>query len=396
MPGLSTPVPPPSATSTPGPASTLPAKAAEETERGPIVSKPVIESRKVTRKVIRRPRLERPEEPQGDIEMSEPVPSSDADPPRQALLRKRQAFSASIVGSREESTPQAVTGSDVAPLPKKSKGSDTAQEGGTEVQALAIMEKSETLPIIIDSPDLSEVPEKASNKDATLDTIKEEAETEEKAETEAGQIDSQNDESALEETLGSEDIAPEQAEIENQPSTMDTGSDKEEGEMEGTDEPELAEALSEPLATPMASPSRAEEEEEIVEDIDAAAEETAEASEKSSDGADQALAETEPAVPETVASPEVAAPMTEKQSSPSAMVEAEVGETTAAARHASPVSGASTTSAARHASPVSGASTTINLSQRARERARVRQRGRESTRARGRRGWRGSAPSEQP
>lgn len=117
-------------------------KAAPEKEKGSAVVKPVSEARKAGRRLVR-PRLERPEEPQVDIEMSgmegstaveegkvgashEPELSGDISSLPPSSARKRLA-SSSASELREESVAQDETGSDVAPPLKKSKDSDVQE-----------------------------------------------------------------------------------------------------------------------------------------------------------------------------------------------------------------------------------------------------------------------------
>ncbi|PON79571.1 Nucleoprotein TPR/MLP [Trema orientale] len=455
--GLAPPAQIPIVASSVGPVTSFPVKSAEETERRYTSLKSNVESRKMGRKLVR-PRLLKPEEPQGDTEMSEiegpnnggkPVPSNDTEvqgnlsslPLTQTVLRKRQA-SSSDFGSHEESVTQGETGPDVAaPLLKKSKAFDTPQERGEE-QASAIMENLETLPGIEESSDVGDLPQ-VSHEEAINDADKEEVETTgEKADepkqpqlTEASQDDAQNDNNILEEmgdreggkVMVSDDGARDQADLENQPSMMEIGSEREEGELvpdaatpEGTGvavgSGDLVEAQPEPAATPVASPATVDDEalastagdvgeissqdipnDEKNEDVDAP-EETAEVSDKSNDGNDQTAAESDQVVEAastgTSVVPEITSAVTtseasvSKQDSPSVVTESEE---------------------VKQVSPLSGASTTINLTERARQRAMLRQagvlstspgrvRGRGAPRARGlrgRRGGRGPTPSEQ-
>ncbi|XP_008793820.2 nuclear-pore anchor isoform X1 [Phoenix dactylifera] len=123
-------------------------KTTQEKEKGSAVVKPVSEARKGGRRLVR-PRLERPEEPQVDIEMSgmegstaaeegkvgtshEPELLGDISSRHPSSARKRLA-SSSAPELREESVSQEETGPDVAPPLKKSKDSDVqeAYEGKT-------------------------------------------------------------------------------------------------------------------------------------------------------------------------------------------------------------------------------------------------------------------------
>ncbi|KAL5568783.1 hypothetical protein UlMin_025358 [Ulmus minor] len=285
------------------------------------------------------------------------------------------------------------------------------------------------------------------------------------------QVEPQNDNNVLEEDtekageMVTDDGGQDQADLENQQSMMDIGGDREEGEFEpdtaegdGTGDlagsPELGE-VQESAATPMASPARADDEalgasamdvgdinlnepqdDDINEEVDVP-DETAEGSDKSNDGNDPTPSEidqapeaplavpasTETEVPKQ-ASPSVITTETEvpKQASPSVTAtgtgvpkQASSRGSTAESsipRQASPSVGAETEEV-KQVSPMSSSSvsTTINLSERARQRAMLRQagvvsspspsrgRGRAVPRARGVRGrgrsGRGQMPGEQ-
>lgn len=420
--GLVAPAQPPSVASFVGPATSVPARSTEESEKRYNALKANVESRKTARRLVR-PRLVRPEEqPQGDTEMSEAegannsgktAPSSDTEtqgnpsslPPTQTLVRKRQA-SSSAFGSHEESVSQGETGSDVvAPLTKKSKGLDSPQVSG-EGKASATMENLETLLVIEESTDVGDGPQ-ASNEEAVVDAEKEEVETtedkvDESRETplaEASQVEnSQNDDIVLEENMErasgkemvSDDIGHDQADVENQQSMLEIGNEREEGELvpdaaelEGTGDvvagPELVvEGQPEPLVTPVASPARVDDEavasaatdvgdissqdaqnDEKNDEVDEP-EETAEGSEKSNDGIDQAaveidqVAEAASVAPESTSSATTSEVTVSKQSSPSIITDTEE---------------------MKQVSPLSSTSTTINLSERARQRAMLRQAG---------------------
>ncbi|XP_062093054.1 nuclear-pore anchor [Humulus lupulus] len=437
-------------------ATSLPAKSTEESERRSTSLKSNIESRKIGRRLVR-PRLLKPEEPQGDTEMSEtegannnsskPATSTDAEPQgnisslsaTQNVLRKRQS-SSSDFGFREESITQGEGGSDVVvPLLKKSKGSESLQER-VEEQASAVLETLESLPAIDEASDVGDLPQ-ASNEEAIIDGDKEEVEIAgEKADepkepqlAEANQVDSQNDNNIMEENLDraagkemvSDDGANDHTDLENQSSMMDTGGEREEGELlpdaaelEGSGDAvgsaELgdAQAQPEPAAAPVASPAVVDDEAQDVgeltspdipsdeknEEVDVP-EEAAEVSDKSNDGIDQTPVENDQVVAEAasvVSESTSAIPTSEasvsKQGSPSVVTESEE---------------------VKQVSPLSGGSTTINLSERARQRAMLRQagvgvvspspgrgRGRGVPRGRGVRGRRGGrggpTPSEQP
>ncbi|KAF4389040.1 hypothetical protein F8388_026769 [Cannabis sativa] len=435
------------AVATTGLGTSLPAKSTEESERRSTALKSV-ESRKMGRKLVR-PRLLKPEEPQGDTEMSEtevankPVTSTETEtqgnsssvPVIQTNLRKRLS-SSSDFGSREESTTQGESGSDVAVhLLKKPKGSEPLQERA-EGQVSAVLESLETLPAIEEVSDVGDLPQ-AANEEAITDLEKEEEVAGEKVDEpkepqigETNQVDSQIDNSILEENLDgaagkemvSDDGALDNADLENQSSMMEIGGDREEGELlpdaaelEGSGDAvgsaELVEAQAqpEPASTPVASPARVDDEiqdaseltsqdipsDEKNEEVDVP-EETAEVSDKSNDGTDQApvegdqVAEAASVVSESTVTVPTSEASVSKQESPSVATESEE---------------------VKQVSPLSGGSTTINLSERARQRAMLRQagagvvspspsrgRGRGVPRGRGVRGrrGRGPTPSEQP
>lgn len=445
-----------------GPATSgLPAKATEESEKRFTLPKAIVETRKTGRK-LNRPRLVRPEEPQGDIEMSEvdgarnvgkAAPSSDVEAQgnltliSQPLVRKRIA-SASASDLHDESVIQGETGSDVAaPLLKKSKGLEPPHES-SEGQFAVPVENLGTLQVPEETLNIGELAQ-ASNEEA-MEADKEEIETTgERAEDGREQPDGVSQDellseknNVLEENLdrpgGSEMVSDEgpkdQAEPDNQQLMTESGSEREEGELEpdvtelegGGDisniigSPEPGEGQPEPVASPLASPTRADDESlaavtlEVGEinspevlndeknDEGDVNEETAEGSDKSNDGNDQIPADTDQ-VMEAFSVPLESA-------SASASSEIDVS------KQGSPVSkqGSSTVTTeaevVRQASPVSSTSTTINLSERARQNAAKRLgvasspvvrggRGRAAPRARGARGrgrlGRGQSSGEQ-
>ncbi|XP_042520099.1 nuclear-pore anchor [Macadamia integrifolia] len=128
-----------------GTASSSWAKPADERDKRTSLPKPSVETRKIGRKLVR-PRLGRPQEPTVDVEISEmegPSNSEETKPgpaheteiqgdsalPAQPATRKRLA-SSSASELREESLIQQETGSDLqAQMLKKSRGSDSPQEG---------------------------------------------------------------------------------------------------------------------------------------------------------------------------------------------------------------------------------------------------------------------------
>jgi nucleoprotein TPR len=285
-----------------GPATSgLPAKVTEESEKRFTFPKTNVETRKISRKLVR-PRLVKSEDPQGDIEMSEvegtnivgkPAPSSDTENQGQVslqtqpLVRKRIA-SSSASELHEESVIHGEASSDAAaPVLKKSKGSEPPQEiaGG---QFSAPVEDLGILPATEESFGGDELLQ-GSNEEA-MDAEKEEVDTSgDKAEAAKEQLDGMSQDelqsdknNVLEENLDrpggsemvSDDGPKDQAEQENQQSMMESGSDREEGELvpdvadpEGGGDisntmgsPEIVEGQAEPVATPVASPARADDE----------------------------------------------------------------------------------------------------------------------------------------
>jgi len=431
-----------------GPATSgLPAKVTEESEKRFTFPKTNVETRKISRKLVR-PRLVKSEDPQGDIEMSEvegtnivgkPAPSSDTENQGQVslqtqpLVRKRIA-SSSASELHEESVIHGEASSDAAaPVLKKSKGSEPPQEiaGG---QFSAPVEDLGILPATEESFGGDELLQ-GSNEEA-MDAEKEEVDTSgDKAEAAKEQLDGMSQDelqsdknNVLEENLDrpggsemvSDDGPKDQAEQENQQSMMESGSDREEGELvpdvadpEGGGDisntmgsPEIVEGQAEPVATPVASPARADDEalvaaavevgeisslEGVNDEKNDVTEETAEGSDKSTDGNDQVAVEADQ-VTEALSVPV-------ENTSASAAAEVDVSE------QASPVSKQGSTTVTteaevvRQVSPAGSTSTTIvNLSERARQNAAkrlgvvspvVRGRGRALPRGRGGRGARG-------
>ncbi|ONI11781.1 hypothetical protein PRUPE_4G125000 [Prunus persica] len=440
----------PTVVSSMSPATGLASKSTEESEKRLTLTLPKsnVETRKTGRKLVR-PRLARPEEPQGDVEMSEMegsrnvakhAPSNEMEvqgnvTSTQPLLRKRHA-SSSAFESREESSNQGETGPDVAaPVPKKSKGSDSPQ--GSEGQPSAISENLCSVPVKDEAIDVAELPQ-GSNEEAVGDTEKEEIETtgekvEEPNERQfdgSNQVESQPDKHiGLEENVdgsgGTEmmcdDGAKDQVELDNQ-QTNEFGGDREEGELvpdvselEGGDtigSPEIGEGQPEPVATPGASPARGDDEgvaassvvdigevnsPEVLNDDkndEVVTEEAADGSDKSNDGNEQTGMETDQAA-------SAASVIIENTSS----TPTEVNVTT----QVSP-SVTAETEEVKQVSPMTNTSTTISITERARQRSVIRQagagapsppirgRGRPAGRGRGVRGRgraRGAAPGDQ-
>lgn len=388
-----------------GPATShLPVKATDGKERV-ILPKTNVETRKPGRKLVR-PRLKRPEESQGDLEMSEAegsnitgkVAAHDAETQgnltlqSQPLARKRLASTTTEL--REDFHSQGEPSSDVpAPVLKKSKVPDSSSEdaGGQSTSPL-----EDTQPKTEESVEAVVDLAQGSNEEA-VEAEKEEVDNKgEKAEElkESQQIDTtseaelQNDkinvaEENLDRPTGVEmacdDGSKDQAEQENQQLTMESESEREEGELlpdvtevEGTGDlsnvagsPEIGELQPEPVSTLVVSPGGIEDEvpaseepQEAVNDEGDGTEENAEGLDKSNDGNDQTLEEADQ-VPE-------GAVTTGETASTSSVIEPDISR--------QPSSSATTET--KQASPAaSNASHMVNLRERARERAMQRQAG---------------------
>lgn len=443
--GLTAPAQPPSILTPVVPATSYsPAKAAEEREKRLAILKTNAETRKTGRKLVR-PRLVKSEEPQGDVDMAEiegpnnggkPAPSQDTETQTLPPVRKRLA-SSSTSDLQEETQIQGETTSDVAPpVLKRSRGSDSPQEAA-EGQAAASLENLETLRAIEESFDaIADLPQ-GSNEEA-IDVEKEEAEISEgqtEEPKEPAQVDGTSEvelpnerASAVEEVLVKpierevvfDDGPKDQAEQDIQPSMIELGSEKEEGELdpdvtdiEGggdmcniTGGTTIGEGQPETVVVPVTSPAGGDEEglvtaavdigdinsPEILNDEKTAEgdvmEEVAEGSDKSNDGNEQIAVETDQ-------TPEAAMGSESTSTSTSTVVDVGVSKQGSPTVPADPEE-------VKQALPVGSSSTTINLQERARQRAMLRQagvlspsvgrgRGRAITRGRGVRGGRGRA-----
>ncbi|KAI3414928.1 TPR_MLP1_2 domain-containing protein [Psidium guajava] len=386
-------------------------KAMEEKERRFIVPKPSIETRKTGRKLVR-PRLKM-EEPQ-DVEMTDakgPNNGGKVGPPAdtesnittslQQPLRKRLA--SSVTELHEQSQTQGGVGDTSAPLVKKSKGVDVSHDAAQEKGGSALENLNVGLMIEETFDALGDLPQAPSEEavDEKEDTQSPEEKAEERESQqleEASDPERKNDKSiSFEEILDksgetgivSNDGSKEPTDQDNINSVAEFTSDKEEGELvpDAADDesggdvsnllesPEVEEGKTEQALTPTTSPSRADDvdvgaavtdlseinssefpQHEKVEDGEIT-EETAEGSDKLNDGGDAVTVEIEQ-TPEGAAGSENAGASAEAASlvQSSSSINAEVEES-------------------KRASPASGTSTTINLSERARERAAMRQAG---------------------
>ncbi|WZZ67059.1 hypothetical protein YC2023_078429 [Brassica napus] len=353
-----------------------PSKAPVETTQQPpkekrLVSlKPSAELRRPVRR-IKRPQFIKPEEPpQADVEMPEAEgagdegkqPSSNVTesqvttmpPPFQTHIRKRQAdplASEPQQGTRE-------TSSEIAPpAPKKPKGSES-QPDTTE---------SETLPKepdVDESMDATTAAEDDNEEETEAETAEEKTEetTEAQQESEA-EVQEKADEPVEEnptetETIPTEEEFKDQTDQENQDLLADVEFDKEEGEFDLDTLEDLEEAKD--VITPTQSPIRIEKSTEEAETTiepaleDAKNDEGAaeEASDKPDNGHNQQVEETD-LKPETTIATTVTA---STSSTPASASPSETQETEETKRAASP-------------------SRTINIADKAKEQAALRQAG---------------------
>ncbi|XP_050371497.1 nuclear-pore anchor [Argentina anserina] len=401
------------------PTAVLPSKTTDETERRLSFPKRNFEPRKPGRKLVR-PRLVRPEEPQGDVEMSETegsqtlakhAASTDAEvqgiaAPTQPLLRKRQA-SSSQFESQEESINQGDAGPNVtAPVSKKPKGSDSPLT--SEGPAPASLESLGNVSATEEAFNVEFPP--GSNEEGAVDADKEDIENtvmkvEEPIEQQfddSSQPESQLDKNIVLEDVDGSDVketVPDggakdnQMESDNQ-QPSEIGGDREEGELlpevsdlEGGDttmaSPGMEEGQSEPITTPRASPSRVDDDdlagasaveiseencpevlnEEKTNEVDVP-EETAEASDKSNDGIDQSGMETD-----------LAAEAASVIGDASVTGESASASTTTTEVGGSKQASTSATTEVEETRQVSPSTTTINILEKARQGQLLRQRG---------------------
>ncbi|OAY26505.1 nuclear-pore anchor [Manihot esculenta] len=386
-------------------------KAAEEKERRVPIPKTNIETRKTGRKLVR-PRLVKPDEPQGDVDMPdvdgsntqakvapshEPETQRNLNLPSQPTARKRLASSASELS--EQPLNQGETSSDTGvPAVKKPKGSNFSLES-TEGQTVTPTE-SRVIPPAVEEASIAVAVADVTNEEGGAEkdegeTIGEKNEVPKDSEQLDDPIESQNEKNNVgEETLENpsgiggefDGNSKDQAVEENQQSVLEFESEKEEGELvpdiaeaeEGTDtsnavgSPEVGE-VPEGSTTPVASPARIDDEAVVSAGVELGeinspeavneekndegdvVEETVEGSDKSNDGNDQITGESDQ-IPET------------------ALVPAE--NTTATMNAEVDVSKQATeTEEVKQVSPASNTSTVVNLAERAKERAMLRQSG---------------------
>ncbi|KAK8313396.1 hypothetical protein V6Z12_D01G106600 [Gossypium hirsutum] len=422
-----------------------PAKTSEE--RRSILPKTNTDTRKTGRRLVR-PRFVKPEEPQGDVEMSEAM-SHDVDAQgtltsqNQQSVRKRLASATSEL-SEDLPVPGETSTDVVVPALKKSKGPDSGQEAA-EGQAAALSENV-GCPQVTDEAYDNVGDETQGSNEELVDVEKEEADTMEEnlEESKEPQVDGTNEvglqenknDEILDKPSGNEVVADEDsknpAEQDNLQPVLETESEREEGELvpevaadtEGGNDAhnvvgssEVGDRQAELVSSPLASPSRVDDEalvtaaegdnspdavnDEKNEEGYIGEESVAEGSEKSNDGNEQSVVETDP-MPEAAAAA-VATSGTNESGTTSGTPEGEVSKNIgsssgAAAAEAEDVKQMSPISGTGSGSGSSATSTLVNLQERARERAMLRQagvlgsttsgrgRGRVAVRARGARG----------
>ncbi|KAL4293697.1 hypothetical protein S83_062924 [Arachis hypogaea] len=397
--------------------SGLSPKATIDSDKRPPFSRPSAEPRKTGRKLVR-PRLVKPDEPQGDTEMfdaeglGKPGPSEAAPQtgfaPSQPLARKRVATT-STTELREESVAVGEKSSD-APMLKKSKRSESPEDNGEE----PVTEHAGTN-MASEELESGELPQgqnagvvEAQNEDGEIPVVKDEEAnnpqnldgTNQEELHDDKPIDfEENQDQAAEVKMQSDDMHRDHIEPENQQSSLAVGGETEEGELlPETGEPEggneenqdSREGQSEPVRTPEPSPTRADDEALEAGEINSPElsgddkNDEGDLTEEAGDTLDKAADVNESTTVET-----------DKVAEPTPIA-SEVAPTTSAAETSSsrPVTRQSTahgsataeTDDVKHTSPLNSSSTTINLLERARERAQLRQAGVVSTvgRARGR------------
>ncbi|XP_051134756.1 nuclear-pore anchor isoform X2 [Andrographis paniculata] len=406
----------------PVPAATAPlARTSDDKNRRLATAKA---SAKIGRRLVR-PSITRPKEPQGEVDMSEAdesntgLSSQNAEsqghtatvPAPAASIRKRPSTSLSSEMQEDLPAPEETSPDSAAPLHKKPKGSESLQEGGEE-PGTAPGKLSEVLAV-------EEPSDAALSKDETVDVEREDFDAtveqgEDPATDEQMQVElpSETVETAEEkldkpsETVMSDDQLRDQTEQDIQQIISESSGDREEGEMVaeygdnddnnvanemsglGSDELQAAPQTGEPENTQITDPmSQANlesgeidpsqtppwEEDKIVD-----------TTENIPDNASK-LKEASPAPPD---------PATDIPATGSTVTATEEASTSSAVDAGSSEQGGSTppqdTGTAKPVSPVSGSSTTINLQERARQRAHLRQAGMASStsttpgRARGR------------
>ncbi|MED6155907.1 hypothetical protein PIB30_117441 [Stylosanthes scabra] len=411
-------------------ASGLPPKATTDGDKRPPFARASAEPRKTGRRLVR-PRLVKPDEPQGDTEMSDAEGSgkpgpTEAEPqtgvaPSQPLARKRVAPT-STSELREESVAVGEKSSE-AHLLKKSKGSESPEDSGEEQHATT-PDHTETN-LATEELESGELPQgqiegvgEAQNEEGEIPVGKDEeandpqnleGNNQEEFHDDKSTDLEENQDQAAESKMGSDDMQRDPSEPENQQSLLAHGGEREEGELmpetgevEGGNEEnqDSREGQPETVRTPEPSPSRADDDALEAGEINSPElsgddkNDEGDLTEEAGDTLDKAADINESTAVETSAAFE-----TEQVDEPTPIA-SEVASTTSAAETSSsrpvprqvprqaPTSGSATSEIedVKQTSPLNSSSTTINLLERARERAQLRQAGVVSTvgRARGR------------
>ncbi|KAG5136801.1 hypothetical protein JHK82_021532 [Glycine max] len=416
--------------------SGLPPKATGESEKRLALPKASVETRRTGRRLVRPKLLEksekRPEELQGgDTEMSDaegpggkPGQSSDTETSNvvqssQQLARKRVAPT-STSELREESVAPGKKSSDVL---KKSKGSESLEEN-TEEQPAAILEFTGSHPVTEELFDSSDMPQcqneevgEAQNEDGEIAVGNDEESKdprhldgtgqEELQADKTGTLEENQDQSAETKVL-SDEMQRNQTDPDNQQSTLAPSGEREEGELmpdtgdlEGASDlsniaenQESREGQSESAATPERSPARVDDDALEAGEINSPElssddkNDEGDLVEEAADGSDKLIDVNEPISAE---SDQVAEPVaSETATSTSTVAESSSSKVNLPVPRQGTPSAPAETEETKQASPVGSTSTTINLSERARERAQMRQAGLVSSTLRGR--GRGGAP----
>ncbi|WJX72066.1 hypothetical protein P8452_55984 [Trifolium repens] len=393
--------------------SSLPPKATGDGEKRPAPTKSSIETRKSGRRLVR-PRLVKPEEPQGDTEMSDaevlggnkPGPSSDTEiqsnfaSSSQPVARKRVA-PISTSELREESVAPGEKSSDViAPVLKKPKGSESPEESGEEQQPATTPEFGSSYTVAEESFESGELPQgqneevsEAQNDDETAVGKDEDSKdppnldgtSQEEIQADKTGTSEENLDQPAETKIISDEMQRDLTEIDNQQSTLPLSSETEEGELlqeagdpEGGCDASNTENQESREATPEPSPARGDDDALEAGEINSPEvssddkNDEGDLVEDAADGSEK-LVDNEPAPVESdpVAEP---APVASESNLQSSVVESSSSKL--------PVSKQAATSAPSKAeevkpsSPISDTSTTtINLTERAREMAKLRQAG---------------------
>ncbi|XP_022969371.1 nuclear-pore anchor isoform X2 [Cucurbita maxima] len=380
----------------------FPVKILEEREKKGQLSKAKVETRKAGRKLVR-PRLGKPGGSLGDIDMStSELPNSES---KRATSGKSETESESTTSAHQLARKRVATASELhehavipgesitemaAPVMKKAKGSDTLADdvGGpssTSLESLKTQSPLEEVPDVCEFPHGSS--EDAADVEKEVEIAGEKADRPKELSSDGSISHEEIHTDRMDENLDkqivavSDDGLKDQAEPDNWHLTSEIGSEREEGEvapevmeLEGANNVESIEIGDdhiEPVATPDASPSRVDDDAMAVTDMEIgeinspeiqneekndegdAAEETSEILDKPTDS-NQIDMESDQAV-------ETTSVATENVSS----TPPEINDS----KQGSPI-------VAKRSSPVgSSTSTTINLQERAKERAMLRQAG---------------------